>query len=69
MECRLVGVAMCSSARIPRVEIGRLLFKRWWWVCCGPISPAMCSFLGCSPPFLYHLWLFHHDISTYHKMS
>lgn len=68
MECRLEGVVMRSSARIPRVEISRHLFRLWWWVCSGPTSFAICSFLGCSPQFLYHLWLFHHDISTYHKM-
>lgn len=62
MECRLEGVVMRSSARITRVEISRHLFR--WWVCSGPTSSAICSFLGCSPSFLYHLWLFHHHIST-----
>lgn len=44
MECRLEGVVMRSSARIPRVEISRHLLRGcdhgllctmwwWWWVC------------------------------------
>lgn len=60
----LGGVIMGFSAPLRLCAFAPLASVWKWWICSRPTIPDVYSLLGCSTPFLYHLWLLHHGIST-----